>query len=79
MSPKVHQRDAERTLEDLEREAEQRRAEKQDANVLRLTDGLWFGAGPESWALEPLRVAVGSWVALVPGGEEPVVDPATLP
>ncbi|MBW2276697.1 MAG: hypothetical protein JRF63_04340, partial [Deltaproteobacteria bacterium] len=44
--------------------------------VLRLTDGLWFGAGPENWALDPLRVTVGSWVALVPGGEEPVVDPA---
>jgi predicted ABC-type transport system involved in lysophospholipase L1 biosynthesis ATPase subunit len=44
--------------------------------VLRLTDGLWFGAGPESWALDPLRVSAGSWVALVPGGEEPVVDPA---
>ena len=44
--------------------------------VLRLTDGLWFGAGPESWALDPLRVAQGSWVALVPGGDEPVVDPA---
>lgn len=44
--------------------------------VLRLTDGLWFGAGPESWALDPIRVMPGSWVALVPDGEDPVVDPA---
>lgn len=44
--------------------------------ILRLTDGLWFGAGPVRWSLDPLRVAAGSWVALVPGGDEPVVDPA---
>jgi predicted ABC-type transport system involved in lysophospholipase L1 biosynthesis ATPase subunit len=44
--------------------------------ILRLTDGLWFDAGPVRWAIEPLRVEPGSWIALVPGGEEPVVDPA---
>jgi predicted ABC-type transport system involved in lysophospholipase L1 biosynthesis ATPase subunit len=44
--------------------------------ILRLTDGLWFDAGPVRWSLEPLRVEPGSWVALVPDGEDPVVDPA---
>lgn len=51
-------------------------AAAQSAPILRLTDGLWFGAGPVRWSLDPLRVAAGGWVALVPGGEEPVVDPA---
>jgi predicted ABC-type transport system involved in lysophospholipase L1 biosynthesis ATPase subunit len=44
--------------------------------ILRLTDGLWFGAGPVRWSLEPLRVEPGVWVALVPRGDDPVVDPA---
>jgi predicted ABC-type transport system involved in lysophospholipase L1 biosynthesis ATPase subunit len=44
--------------------------------VLRLTDGLRFFAGPFAWSVPPLRVEAGRWVALVPGREEPVVDPA---
>jgi peptide/nickel transport system ATP-binding protein len=46
--------------------------------VLRLTDGLHFRAGPFTWGVEPLRVEAGRWVALVPGREEPVVDPAGM-
>jgi predicted ABC-type transport system involved in lysophospholipase L1 biosynthesis ATPase subunit len=46
------------------------------APVLRLTDGLRFAAGPFNWSVEPLRVEAGRWVALTPGREEPVVDPA---
>ena len=44
--------------------------------MLRLTDGLRFAAAPFSWTIDPLRVEPGQWVALVPGREEPVVDPA---
>jgi predicted ABC-type transport system involved in lysophospholipase L1 biosynthesis ATPase subunit len=44
--------------------------------VLRLTDGLRFRAGPSTWSLEPRRLHRGEWVAFVPAGEEPTVDPA---
>jgi len=44
--------------------------------ALVLSDGLWFRAGPETWALEPLSVMAGEWSALVPDGAEPVVDPS---
>ncbi len=44
--------------------------------VLKLTDGLRFEAGSELWSLDPLKVFQGTWVALVPGGEDPIVDPS---
>ena len=44
--------------------------------VLRLTDGILFEAGPYSWRVEPLRIRLGEWVAFVPRGPDPVVDPA---
>ena len=47
------------------------------APIARLTDGLWFQSGLDSWALPPLRLGPGEWAALIPGGEaDPVVDPA---
>ena len=47
-----------------------------DLVVLKLVDGLRFAAGPDLWSLEPLKVRQGSWIALVPDGVEPVVDPS---
>jgi predicted ABC-type transport system involved in lysophospholipase L1 biosynthesis ATPase subunit len=44
--------------------------------VLRLTDGLWFEAGPNAWALPPLRLGPGEWAALAPTGIDPAVDPS---
>ena len=44
--------------------------------VCKITDGLRFVAGPESWWLDPLTVPRGGWVALVPDGADPAVDPA---
>ncbi|HUT78462.1 MAG TPA: ATP-binding cassette domain-containing protein [Polyangia bacterium] len=46
--------------------------------MLRLTDGLRFSVVPFAWSVPPLRVEAGRWVALVPGREEPVVDPAVV-
>lgn len=50
--------------------------EKEEIPVLRLTDGIWFGAGPHTWRIDPIRIHAGKWVALVPAGRDPVVDPA---
>ncbi|MCP4606820.1 MAG: ATP-binding cassette domain-containing protein [Proteobacteria bacterium] len=44
--------------------------------VLKLADGLRFTAGPETWTLDPLKVYTSTWIALVPDGTEPVIDPA---
>ena len=44
--------------------------------VLRLPHGLDVPAGRETWRVEPLTVARGEWVALVPVGEVPLLDPA---
>jgi predicted ABC-type transport system involved in lysophospholipase L1 biosynthesis ATPase subunit len=76
VSPKRHQRDGARSLDELEQRPPEQRADVPARNVLRLTDGLWFDAGPESWQLEPLRLDTGEWAALVPAGEEPVFDPS---
>ncbi|MCP4676482.1 MAG: ATP-binding cassette domain-containing protein [Deltaproteobacteria bacterium] len=44
--------------------------------VLKLVDGIRFEAGPEIWTIDPTKVLGGTWIALVPGGAEPVVDPS---
>lgn len=44
--------------------------------ILRLTDGLWFEAGPHAWAVPPFRLGPGEWAALVPASDDPVVDPS---
>jgi len=44
--------------------------------ILRLTDGIWIDIGQQTWRVEPLRLFPGQWVALVPRGAEPSVDPA---
>ncbi len=49
---------------------------EQKDDVLRLADGLRFSAGPDYWSLDPLKVEAGAWVAIGPGGDEPVVDPS---
>jgi predicted ABC-type transport system involved in lysophospholipase L1 biosynthesis ATPase subunit len=48
----------------------------QKEDVLKLVDGLKFAAGPDSWFIEPQKIAAGTWVALVPNGQPPVVDPS---
>ncbi len=44
--------------------------------VLRLSDGIQFKAGPVFWSVGPLKIMRGQWVAFVPDGPDPVVDPA---
>ena len=44
--------------------------------VLRLTDGVVFQAGPTYWAVESLRLNRGELVAFSPSDLEPVVDVA---
>jgi predicted ABC-type transport system involved in lysophospholipase L1 biosynthesis ATPase subunit len=51
-------------------------ADKDTSYILKLTDGLWFTAGPDRWFVPSLKVALGSWVALVPEDPEPAVDPS---
>lgn len=45
-------------------------------NVLKIAGGLRFSVGPEIWSIEPMSISMGEWVALVPAGPEPVMDPA---
>ena len=49
---------------------------EQQTEVLKLMDGLRFSAGPDYWTLEPLKLSAGAWMAMTPGGDEPVVDPS---
>ena len=49
---------------------------REQATVLKLTDGMWFDAGPDRWFAPPLKVVRGRWIALVPEVAEPVVDPS---
>jgi predicted ABC-type transport system involved in lysophospholipase L1 biosynthesis ATPase subunit len=51
-------------------------ASKDETPLVRLTDGLSFAAGPQVWRIDPLRIRLGQWIALVPGGTDPAVDPA---
>jgi ABC-type ATPase involved in cell division len=51
-------------------------ADRDTSYILRLTDGLWFAAGPDLWFAPSLKVALGSWIALVPEDSEPAVDPS---
>jgi ABC-type ATPase involved in cell division len=51
-------------------------ADRDTATILKLTDGLWFTAGPDLWVVPSLKVASGSWIALVPDDLEPTVDPS---
>lgn len=44
--------------------------------VLKLVDGVRFAAGPDLWQLDPIRIVAGEWVAFVPSGREPSVDPS---
>jgi len=48
------------------------------SSVLHLADGLRFSAGPLQWQLQPLSVTAGDWVALVPAGPEPALDPSPV-
>jgi predicted ABC-type transport system involved in lysophospholipase L1 biosynthesis ATPase subunit len=48
-----------------------------EAPIARLTDGVWFQAGPGTWAVPSIRLGAGEWAALIPAGDaDPVVDPA---
>jgi predicted ABC-type transport system involved in lysophospholipase L1 biosynthesis ATPase subunit len=51
-------------------------ADRDTSYILKLTDGLWFAAGPDLWFTPPLKVTLGSWIALVPDDREPAVDPS---
>ena len=44
--------------------------------ILRLTDGIWFDAGPVSWSIESMRLYEGQGVALIPDGPDPDIDPS---
>lgn len=48
----------------------------QRETLLKLVDGLGFHAGPDIWFVDPIRVYLGDWVAFVPHGNEPSVDPS---
>ncbi len=47
-----------------------------DKTVLELTDGITFVVGDDTWAIEPMKVGLNSWIALVPEGPMPVPNPA---
>ena len=44
--------------------------------VLYLPDGIAFDAGPDRFSVSPVKVPPTKWIALVPDGPEPVVDPS---
>jgi predicted ABC-type transport system involved in lysophospholipase L1 biosynthesis ATPase subunit len=50
--------------------------EMTESRVVHLADGLRFESGPDRWSLAPVTVHNAEWVALIPDGQEPVVDPA---
>ena len=51
-------------------------ARKSTERILYLPDGVVFDAGPDRWAIPNMDVAEAEWLALVPDGPEPVVDPS---
>ncbi len=50
--------------------------EAENHRVLHMGDGLRFECGPDTWGIAPTTIHRSEWVAFVPSGLEPVVDPA---
>ncbi len=47
-----------------------------DDRVLYLPDGLRFDSGRDTWGVQTTTARPSEWHALVPGGQEPMMDPA---